>query len=182
MRTNLNIVVTEKDIFNFVFFPDSLSEEKKNLLLSDDSFSEPISFYQNMKAEISKPIDYKTKKLIADKISAYSLPKLVKLIQLKTASPLRKKPSRFAADSEYVLKPKIVTKTFVDEDKDFLVKILQNGNQSKIFVFSTNDEIIENFSILLEPQKLEFHLKDNSEPLIIDGSIDVEAVNIYFNE
>jgi hypothetical protein len=178
MEENKNIQVTEQDIFNFVFYPDTLTEEKKNIIIKDSSFSEAVDFYMNLKREISSNLDLTTKRMVAKKISAYSLPSVIVLHQLK--EPAKERPSRLAADSETELKPRITTKTFVDDEKNYMVKILQNGKSTKIFVFSTQDEILENFNLYIEPQELEFHFKDNTEPLVLEGKLEIENIKIHF--
>ena len=97
--------------------------------------------------------------------------------------PLHKrKPEHLvlAAASEKNSVPKLVTKTFVDDGKDYLIKLLTYGKNSKIFVFSTQDEILKDFDIVISPQNLRFHLNDNTEPLKIDQSIDPEQITIEF--
>lgn len=179
MKQNNKIQITEQDIFNFVFYPETLSEEKRKAIEENKSFSEAIEFYQNLKSEIDSKLDYSIKKKIAEKIPVYSLPKMIELHPLNDIN-FQKKTYRLAADSETELKPKITTKTFVDDEKDYMIKILQNGEKTKIFVFSTQDEILENFNIYIEPQKLEFHLKDNSEPLILEGKVEIDKIKIHF--
>jgi hypothetical protein len=85
-----------------------------------------------------------------------------------------------AAASENNIAPKMETKTFVDDGKDYLIKFLTYGNNTKVFVFSTHDEVIKNFDIIIEPQNLRFHLVDNTEPLKIDQAIEADAVRIEF--
>lgn len=180
MKEYNNIQITEKDLFNFVFHPDSINEEIKKTISEDKSISNVIKFYEAMKEEILNILDYSTKRLIAKKIPEYKLSNVVELHQLQAAQP-QKKSYRLAADSDKELKPKIITKTFVDDEKNFMVKVLINGGNTKIFVFSTQDELLENFNLYIEPNNLEFHFKDNTEPLILEGRIEVEKIKIHFD-
>lgn len=45
-------MITEKDIFNFVFFPNRITEEKIKLL-SSGKYGELIRFYQELKKYLS---------------------------------------------------------------------------------------------------------------------------------
>ncbi len=180
MKDKTYIKITEQDIFNFIFYPNEIIEEKRDLISQNESLAEIVEFYKNLKVDIDSKFDFSIKKKIAEKIPVYSLPKVIELYQLKYLNP-EKKLNRLAADSEKELKPKITTKTFIDEDKDYLVKVLQNGNNTKIFVFSTKDEIIENFNLFIEPLELEFYLKDNTEPLILEGKVEVDKIRIHFD-
>ncbi|MBK7632734.1 MAG: hypothetical protein IPJ23_19020 [Ignavibacteriales bacterium] len=97
--------------------------------------------------------------------------------------PLKnKKPNHLvlAAASENNTAPKMVTKTFVDDGKDYLIKVLTYGSTTKVFVFSTHDEILKDFHIIIEPQNLKYHLNDNTEPLKIGQAIDADLVKIEF--
>ena len=76
--------------------------------------------------------------------------------------------------------PKMVTKTFVDDGKDYLIKLLTYGNKTKVFVFSTHDEIVKDFDIVIQPQNLRFHIEDNTEPLKIDQAIEAEQISLEF--
>ena len=98
----------------------------------------------------------------------------------KPISPKKSNYLVLATASENNITPKMVTKTFVDNGKDYLIKLLTYGNTTKVFVFSTHDEIVKDFDIIIEPQNLKFHLKDNTEPLKIDQAIEADLVRIEF--
>ncbi len=49
-----------------------------------------------------------------------------------------------------------------------------------VCVFHEN-EVVKNFDIIIEPQNLEYHFKENSEPLKIEDSIEAEKIEIQFN-
>ncbi len=86
-----------------------------------------------------------------------------------------------AADSESrTLISKMMSHTFIDKDQEFMIKVIGSENTSKIYVFSTNNERIENFDIIIQPHNLRYHFNDNSEPLIIDHKIDIMDVQIQF--
>ena len=174
--------VTERDIFNFVFFPESVPEEIRAFLSSIEDTSEAVIFYKEMKSALDEEISPSLKKKIAEKIEAYKLPNVITLYPMH--EPLKKKKPEFlvlAAASENNTAPKMVTKTFVDDGKDYLIKVLTYGNNTKVFVFSTHDEIIKDFNIVIEPQNLKYHLEDNTEPLKIDQAIEADLVKLEFN-
>jgi hypothetical protein len=175
-----NIVIDEHDLFCYIFFPESVSSEKKELIESDNSFEETLDFYRKLKLNTENKPDDALKKKIANKISAYSLSNVIQLYPLKEPMITIQSGNRLAADSKE-LKPKMTTKTFVDNDKEYLIKVLNYGGQTKVFVFSTKDEIVKNFDIIVEPHNLKFHFDDNSEPLKVDHTIEAEKIEIRFN-
>lgn len=177
--TNKNITIEEADIFNLVFFPNSITEEKRLIIESDLSYKEVIDFYKNLKIESKVRENDDVKKIIASKIPAYTLGNVICLYPLKVPSIGKKYDQRLAAGSTE-LKPKMTTKTFVDNQKEYLIKVLNDGNSTKVFVFSTKDELVKNFDIVIEPQNRKYHFEDNSEPLNLPGSIEADSITLSF--
>ena len=178
-KKNENMIIDEQDLFTFVFFPESVSPEKKDIIESDKSFEAILEFYRQLKSNSKITTDGNLKKMIASKIPAYSLENVIRLYALSDAKLPKQNGNRLAAGSTE-LKPKITTKAFVDNDKEYLIKVLNYGDNTKVFVFSTKDEIVKNFDIIIEPHNLKFHFDDNTEPLKIDKSIEAEKIEIRF--
>lgn len=69
----------------------------------------------------------------------------------------------------------------MDKKKEnIMIKALNYSDNTKVFVFSTKDEIVKNFDIIIEPHNLKFHFDDNSEPLKIDEVIEAETIRLQF--
>ncbi|MDP2303842.1 MAG: hypothetical protein Q8N03_15610 [Ignavibacteria bacterium] len=175
-----NIVIDEQDLFNYVFFPSSVSGEKKELIESDISFDAVLDFYRQLRLNSEIKPDEELQRKIASKIPAYNLSNVIQLFDLKEPIVTKLNRNRLVADSKE-LKPKMTTKTFVDNDKEYLIKVLNYEGHTKIFVFSTKDEVVKNFDIIIEPHNLKFHFDDNSEPLKIEHSIQAEKIEIRFS-
>jgi hypothetical protein len=173
------MIIDEQDLFYFVFFAEKLSEEKRQLIEADKSLSETVEFYMQLKLNSEKELTSSIKKKLAEKIPSYKLNDVIELYSLKSPVTQNQNDSRMAASTRE-LTPKTTTKTFVDSDKDYLIKVLNYGNETKVFIFSTKDEVVKNFDIVIEPKNLTYHLEDNSEPLIIDHSIDAEKIQLRF--
>lgn len=169
--------VDEQDIFTFVFFPKKLDDEKKKMIESQSEFSEAIEFYEQLKLNSEQPISQEIRSSLAAKIPAYKLENIVDLYPLKEVMPQLQNGIRMAAGSK-VLTPKTSTKTFVDRDKEYLIKVVNYEEQTKVFVFSTKDEEVKNFDLMIEPKNLTFHFEDNSEPLVINQLIDAERIQL----
>jgi hypothetical protein len=175
-----NIVIDEQDLFCYIFFPESVSAEKKVIIASDKSFDEILEFYGYLKSNSENIPDDVLKKKLANKIPAYSLSNVIQLYVLKDPEVQKQNGNRLAAGSTE-LKPKMTTRTFVDNDKEYLIKVLNYADITKVFVFSTKDELVKNFDIIIEPHNLKYHFEDNSEPLKIENSIDAEKIEIRFS-
>lgn len=173
-----NRTIKEHDLFNYVFFPDSVKSETKEQIETDPTFNQLIEFYKKLKLNSSIKPDEELKKKIASKIPEYRLSTSIPLYPLN--NPITKKNGLRLAANSIDLNPKLTTKTFVDNDNEYLIKVLNCGDFSKVFVFSTRNEVVKNFDIVIEPHNLKFHFNDNSVPLKIDQSIVVEKIEIRF--
>ncbi len=78
-------------------------------------------------------------------------------------------------------KPKIITKTFYDADKTYIIKVINYSENSKIFVFSTQQEVIKDFEIIILPENKKYHCDDNSLPLELNAPVEAESIQIEFN-
>lgn len=174
-----NIEISEQDVFNYVFFKDRVSSEKIQLIEVSKDYSEVINFYIELKRSQDQPLAIEIKNKLASKIPAYSKANIVNLHPLKVNIQITTNGNRLAADSKE-LKPKMTTKTFVDNDKEYMIKVLNYGGITKVFVFSTKDEVVNNFDIVIEPHNLVFHFDDNSEPLKIEKDIEAEKIELRF--
>lgn len=171
--------ITERDIFNFVFYPDMVKNEIKRFLTTIEETTDAIIFYKELKYELHQPVSLSIKQKLAKKISAY---KFSDIINLYPVEELKKKRNGLvlAAASEEE-KPKIVTKTFYDADKTYIIKVINYISSSKIFVFSTQQEIIKDFEIIILPENKKYHCSDNSLPLELNTPIEAESIQIEFN-
>jgi len=172
--------VTERDIFNFVFYPEMVSEEIWSFLSSIEDTSENVIFYKQLKSSLEMKIKPTVQSEIAKKINVYELRNVIILYPMHNPVKEKKHDYLVLAAASDDNTPKMVTKTFVDDGKDYLIKILTYGNKTKVFVFSTHDEIVKDFDIVIQPQNLRFHIEDNTEPLKIDQAIEAEQVSLEF--
>ena len=175
-----NIVIDEQDLFYSIFFPENVSAKKKKIIENDKSFYEVLKFYNQLKLNSNNKPDEELKRKIASKIPAYSLSNIIQLYALRNPKVPEQNGYHLAAGSTE-LKPSITTKTFVDNDKEYLIKVLSYADITKVFVFSTKDEVVKNFDIMIEPNSLKYHFEDNSQPLKIDKYIEAEKIEIQFN-
>lgn len=178
--------ITEKDLFDFVFFPALLPKEKYFYLDNSNEFSEEIEFFTELKKSLKRELTDEERILISKKIPAYSIDvsnNTSRIIYLYPVELPKKKINGLilAAASENNDKSKISSRTFYDDNKTYIIKVINYENSSKIFVFSTLDETIKNFDIIILPQKLKYHLDDNTEPLLLDSNIEPENIVIEFN-
>ncbi len=172
-----NINIDERDIFNFVFFNDLLSDEKIRYIENNEENIEGINFYRNLKKSITEPLSEEIKEKIASKIPAYKRPSVIKLFPVNDI--IEKKPSEVpilaAASAEQ--QPAVSAQSFIDEDKTFLIRLLRIDNRTKIFTFPIIHTDIKDFNIILHPEERTYSIH-NGEPIEIEGTPEVESINI----
>jgi hypothetical protein len=173
-------MVTEKDLFNFVFFKETLEEGKLHQILENKLYQDAVKFYLSMKEFMEKEITFELKRKIASKISSYQLKNTFILFPFNEEKVIKKNIIRFAAASAKE-DEEIIAKTFLDEGKNFLIRFIKGKSGSKIYVFSTKNNIIKNFEIVLHPKEYKFRMENNSEPIILASQEIPESVEIKFN-
>ena len=171
--------ITEKDIFNFVFYTNLLPTEKIKYIEGSTNFSKGIKFYQSLKLLLSQNLTVEIKNLISEKIPAYKS-MMHKLYLVKEVNSKRKSNLTLAADSPKI-KSKMTSATFIDDEKQYLIKLHNYENSAKIYVFSTSKEKIENYKIIIHPSNNILEQADNSNPIIIDAPVEVSSMELQFN-
>jgi hypothetical protein len=173
--------ITEKDIFNFVFYTELISKEKLRYLESSSDFQDEINFYLSLKESLSGELSAEIRKKIASKINSYNPSNLIYLYPVDEfqSRKLSNKVRLAAASLEE--KPKVSSKTFYDEEKTYIIKVINYEKSSRVFVFSTQYELIKDFEINILPQNLKYHISDNSAPLELDFNVEPESISLEFN-
>ena len=173
--------ITERDIFNFVFFREEFPEEKKDYLKNSLMFKEEIEFYSSIKNSLNEDINFETKRKIASKISAYKPVNVIQLFPVTEHYKPKHSNGLVLAAAAEVEKPKVSTKTFYDEDKTYIIKVINYEKSSKVFVFSTQYELVKDFHLNILPQNLKYHIPDSSIPLELDFIVEPESISLEFN-
>ena len=155
--------INERDIFNFIFYPELVAEDIRSFLRSIEDSSDAIIFYKELKESLELELPTEIKKKISEKIPLYKFSNVIQLFPVEEIKKKRNGVVLAAASPEET--PKIVTKTFYDEDKSYIIKVINYEKNSKIFVFSTQQEVIKNFDLIIQPNNEKYHIKDNSLPL-----------------
>jgi hypothetical protein len=172
--------ITENDIFNFVFFRYLLNQDKINIIEKNSIFMENVEFYIHLKEKLSKDISVTVKKKISKKIAQYKFIDKVLLTLVKEESVKKKKDFLVLAADSPKEEPKISTKTFVNEENGYLIKLINLKNSARIFVFSAYEEVLRNYKIILHPSGTSFFQPNNSSPLEINYKIEAENIELEF--
>jgi hypothetical protein len=173
--------ISERDIFNFVFYPEKLSVEKVEHLKTSKLFDEEIDFYRLLRNSMEEELSEDVKLKLAEKIPLYVPMKIFVLFPVKETVKKRKNDVPIFAAASPNEKPAVAAKTFMDENNHYLIRLLNFKDSSKIYVFSTTDEILKNYKVVVKPSGQTFGQIDNSSPIEISTPIEAESIELQFN-
>jgi len=168
--------MTEQDIFNYVFFPEKVSDEIRASIEGRKELKPLIGYFSGIKEEIGSDVPRNLQEKIAAKIPGYHLSKIVEFNLYDI--PLQKETNaiRYAADSEPEKSPE--AKTFIDAEKKYILRLVTTGDRRLLYIFSTDNKLITDFTISVIPSKKEYHLKDNTRPLQLPLDIEIENIQL----
>jgi len=168
----------EQNIFDFVFYPETVSGEVIAELKTNPKFRERIEFYKSMKEEISTPLSFQLKHKLAKKIPAYSFSNSLRLFpvdeDLQYAEGDR---LSFAADSPNGNQSFRAT-TFIDESKNFLARFIPGDKEVSLFILSVTDQLIKEFKVTLYPSNEIFTCTDNVKPIQLSSSKEITSISL----
>lgn len=173
--------ITERDIFNFVFFSELISKEKERFLATSADFQDELEYYSSVKESLSDELNLELKKKLSSKINVYKLENIIYLYLVEESHNRNASNNLVLAAASPEDKPKVSTKTFYDDEKTYIIKVINYEKSSRVFVFSTQYELIKDFELNILPQNLKYHLSDNSAPLELDFNVEPESISLEFN-
>jgi len=179
MQNKINI--NESDLFRFVFFPDKLTGDKMEYLSNKNIYEKEMKFFNYLKDSMQSDLAFSVKRKLADKIPAYSFSRMFELHPKKSENYKRKNDVLVLAASSPDITHSVTVKTFLDEEQNLLIKFLNFGDHSKVYIFSSHDEVLTNFKIKFLPQNIEYSLNDNTEPLKTDITSDPDLIRVEFD-
>ena len=175
---NLSHEINERDLFNFVFFSHLLEDEKKIYLNENEEKFGQIRFYEKLKENLMLSVDNNIKEKLAERISAYK--KSTQVIHLFPIEiNIERKPQEmpiFAAASA-TEEPKVIAKSFIDEDKTFVVRMLKMENKTKIYPFALLSNDVQKLKITLYPSEQSYTI-ESDQHLEMDLIEEIESVSV----
>ncbi|NWF89906.1 MAG: hypothetical protein HXY50_10650 [Ignavibacteriaceae bacterium] len=173
--------ITERDIFDFVFYQENLSSEKVEYLKTSRIFDEEIAFYRSLKKSLNEELSEEVKRKIAEKIPLYNPARFHVLYPVRDTFPKRNNHIPVLAAATPNENSSISAKTFIDEAHHYLIRLINFKNSSKIYCFSTSEEKLKNYKVIILPSGKTFEQSDNSSPIEIDQQIEAEKIELQFN-
>lgn len=171
-------MITEKDVYNYIFFPHLVDDEKKKNIIQSDDYADLLILYGEIKSGTEKTIQRDVKLNLAAKIKLYDYNRFFRLKKADEEKPKRRREWTVLAAASAEEKPAVIAKSFLDENNQFLIRVIKTGDITKIYSFSIDETEIQNFKLTVLPSHKEFFMKDNSAPLVLKEDIEFEEVHL----
>jgi len=172
------MVITEKDIFMFVFFKENLAKVKFDYILENSkNFEDKIKFLREMLNEVSTKLPPHIWTKIKNKISKTSEPKLFLLQKKNFIQTKSNKNLVLAADSQTNTEI-LTTDTFIDKDANFIAKVITHSESNNIYLFSKENDKNKKYKIKVNPSGNNFTILDISNPLVINPMQQIDEILI----
>ncbi len=173
------MIIDEQDIFNFVKYPDKLTEEKKEYIEGHpDLFEDELDFLQSASGYDNSDLPADIKLKLHFKLLGKNPKQSVRLTKLASPAIQRNHIRNLAADSTKSERS-VKAISFTDESNSYMIKALIDKDKTIIYVFSTDNKELKDFSLLIKPSGEVYHLHSNKTPLILDRSLSIESIDLF---
>jgi hypothetical protein len=171
---NSKIEITEIDLFTFALFRDELNKEKKEYI------EENIGMFQEQIELIKQSQSPLKDELKEDAISKISLPPIRKEVIVfpliyEITVPEEATLTLAAKSTDAEIKP--LTRTFIDKQKSFLLKLIHEKGITKIFLFDSEGRSIEKYKLVIHPANKEIISTDNIS-IMEKELVDIETISV----
>ncbi len=168
--------ILEKEIFNFIFFPEILDKEIFLFLSNTELFENELNLLRNIKEKYNQNLTPEIIEKIKSKISELSNSGIIRL-KKKIPSNNNSNQLVLAADSQ-LKKNKQKIETFEDENSLFLVKIMEDKEFTKMFFFTKDNKEYKKLRINIEPSGHNYSIESSNEPIIISEEQNITGISI----
>jgi hypothetical protein len=174
--------ILEKDLFDYVFFPDILSKEKYNSIEESKSkFRNELNLLWEIKENLKGKISDGIIERIMLKLNEYNKRRLIVLEKANNPHLFQSGQLVLAAESP-VLEQKLRTDTYEDKNSEYMVKIITDQQQNKIFIFNKDNSEMRNVKINIEPSGKSFILESSFKPYVLTPKQEINRISIYPSE
>ncbi len=170
--------MTEKDIFYYVFYPDSLSGEKLRQIAANEASYPAIEIFNDVKRSLEEEINPSLKKKIAKKIPAYKITLVYELFPWTIEASEYKSSTAVLAAATADTEPGGFSKTFIDKEKNIIIRLIGTVKKARLYVFPVSGEKLGEFSLTLNPGLQKYYFKDSQETKILEDLPDINSISI----
>jgi len=174
------LYISEQDIFNYVHFPELLAPGKAEYLQSHEYlFSETIKLCRSVRDEMND--ENRISDEIRRKLStAIPLYREQPVILQKLPGPLPVNQTRFtlAAASETKPPASAESRTFINEQKSYLIRLVPEGEATHCYVFTPEGILNQKFRLSVLPSDQTFDLSGPDQVLDLSPTEPVEQLSL----
>ncbi|MCB9218210.1 MAG: hypothetical protein H6610_01975 [Ignavibacteriales bacterium] len=172
------MVIIEKDLFNFIFYPEHLAKDKYKYIASHKkTYDKEINLLLLIKKYLKEKISGELLNSILNRIDLKKKNSIVCLEKINTKNVLKSDHLVLAAASPQLEKI-MRTETFRDKDSKYLIKIISDNEQNKVIIFNKDDLEIQNLKMQVEPSGDIFFIESTSNPIIIKPKQNIEKISL----
>lgn len=170
--------ITEKDIFYYVFKPETLSEQKRGHIAESEELSSLVELYTDIKNGLNENISPSLKSKIAAKIPAYKLTRVFELFPWTIEASEYNTSTAILAAATADTEQGIFSKTFIDKEKNIIIRLIGTVKKARLFVFPVSGEKLGEFTLTLNPGLQKYYFKDSQETKILEDLPDITSISI----
>ncbi|MDR3667296.1 MAG: hypothetical protein P4L35_10680 [Ignavibacteriaceae bacterium] len=171
---NSKIEITELDLFTFVLFRNELSKEKKEFIESNiELFADQIEIIKQSQIPLND-------ELKEEAISKCRLPLekkeiLVFPLNYEITVPSEATLTLAAKSADIDIHP--LTRTFIDEGKSVLLKLINEKGITKVFLFDSEGRSMEKYIITTYPSDIVIS-SNNDNPILNLNLAEIEKISV----
>lgn len=171
--------ITEKDLFNFIFYPEILDKNKSEFInINKQNFKDELEFLQNLNIELQNPLSDSVVEKLNNKIAELNNVKSIILNREKKDFKSNNDEYCLAAASENFDKTNCAT--FKDKESNYLLKLFFGNPRNKLYIFAKDDIENKNFEITLLPSNNKFKFSTKDLPFSFTESEIIDQIILNF--
>ena len=174
-----DMVVSEKDLFNFVFWKESLSKQKVEYIINNFlRYRESIKFLQKLFDEFANELPPKIWDKLVKKLNESYKKKIFILKKNNFRGKQYGNTPKLCAQSQYEEHP-LQVDTFTEETSNFFIKVFTDSIKNKIYFFADDSKIINGIEFQIYPSGKTFKISEDSNPVIISPKEKIENIFVF---
>jgi hypothetical protein len=155
------MIITDKDIFYYVFFRDKLPAEISRFI-EEGMFEDEVNFYISLKESLRSSMGKRV-----------SILKPV-LLNFKRYTSV---PRYAAASADLTRKTEFTT--YTDENSEYLCRLLKTEDKNLLYIISADEISEKKLSVTIYPSEEIYHIENLNQPIEIP---DIEVSLIHLEE
>ena len=170
--------ILEREIFDFIFFPETLDKEKFLFLSTTDLFDNELNLLKDIKEKHQENLPPEIIEKIKAKLVNNTSNGIIRLEKKKNAFQYNSDHLVLAADSQLKNSKKKI-QTFEDENSLYLIKVVEEEELVKIYLFIRNNKEFQHVKIKLEPSDQYYIFENQNKPIIISEKQNITAILLF---